>query len=172
MRFFADEMLGKLARWLRALGVDVAYLTSAPDEKIIQLAQREDLIVLTRDQKLNKRLSVLKIPVLFIRDDKWEDQIRQFFSEYPALKTMDGVLTRCMECNEALEELKKDQVKDKVWPFVFETQERFSFCRRCDKIYWNATHVTKILERLTAVVKGKPRPLKTKNLNKKKRTAS
>src|SRR4030095_295702 len=168
MRFFADEMLGKLARWLRALGVDVTYLTQAPDEKIIQVAKREERIVLTRDQKLNKRLGVLKMPVLFIRDDKWEDQIRQFFSEYPALKNMNGVLTRCMECNEPLEELTKDQVKDRVWPFVFETQERFSFCPKCDRIYWKATHVEKILERLTAVVEEKARSLKAKGLKKKR----
>lgn len=168
MRFFADEMLGKLARWLRALGVDVAYRTQASDDKIIQVAQKEERRVLTRDQKLHKRLGVLNIPVLFIKDDKWEDQIRQFFSEYPDLKNLKGVLTRCMECNEALEELEKERVKDRVWPFVFETQERFSFCRRCDRIYWKATHVDKILERLTSVVEVKGASSKARGPKKKR----
>src|SRR5262245_29786750 len=152
MRFFADEMLGKLARWLRALGIDVAYSISAPDEMILHAAQREIRLVLTRDQKLFKRLTVLKMLVIFIRDDRWEDQIRQFFSEYPELRSMDRALTRCMECNEPLESVPKERVKEKVWPFVYETQENFSFCRKCDKIYWKATHVEKILRRLEAIV--------------------
>jgi uncharacterized protein len=155
MRFFADEMLGKLARWLRALGVDVSYSISVSDEKILQGAQRERRVVLTRDQKLLKRLQILKIPVLFIRDDRWEDQIRQFFSEYPQLRSMDHALTRCMECNEPLESVSKERVKEKVWPFVYDTQESFSFCRKCDKIYWKATHVEKILRRLEAVIEEK-----------------
>jgi hypothetical protein len=154
MRFFADEMLGKLGRWLRALGVDVAYSITAPDELIITCAKREERVVLTRDQKLFKRLQILKIPVIFIKHDRWEDQIRQFFSEHPELKSMDHALTRCMECNEPLESLPKEKVKERVWPFVYDTQESFSFCRRCDKIYWKATHVEKILRRLEAIVEG------------------
>jgi len=152
MRFLADEMLGKMARWLRALGVDVLYQVQFDDDKILGVAKREARLVLTRDHRLLKRLQSRRIPSLFIRNDKYEEQIREFFSSFPKLKNLNGVLSRCMECNEVLESLSKEKVKDRVWPYVFETQENFSYCRRCDRVYWRATHVEKIIDRLKALV--------------------
>ncbi|MFO1518987.1 MAG: Mut7-C RNAse domain-containing protein [bacterium] len=153
MRFFADEMLGKLARWLRALGADVSYEVNWDDEKILALAKRQERIVLTRDHKLFKRLQNIHFPSLFIDHDHLEDQMRQFFRHYPGLKTLDRLLTRCMECNEMLESVAKEKVKDQVWPFVYETQDQFSYCKRCDRVYWRATHVNKIVQRLEELVK-------------------
>ena len=152
MRFLADEMLGKMTRWLRALGVDVVYETEFEDEKIMNQAKREGRLVFTRDHKLLKRLQARHIPSLFIQHDKWEDQLREFFSHFPRFRNLEGLLSRCMDCNELLETLPKEKVKDKVWPYVFETQDTFSFCRHCDRYYWKATHVEKIIDRLKALV--------------------
>ncbi|MGC8936370.1 MAG: DUF5615 family PIN-like protein, partial [Candidatus Methanomethylicaceae archaeon] len=57
MRFVADAMLGRLARWLRLLGYDTAYDQTLDDEKLIEIAKRENRILLTRDGKLFKRAS-------------------------------------------------------------------------------------------------------------------
>ena len=37
-RFVADVMLGRLARWLRALGYDTLYFRDAPDRQLLALA--------------------------------------------------------------------------------------------------------------------------------------
>jgi uncharacterized protein with PIN domain len=152
MRFFADEMLGKLARWLRALGVDVAYEGQCDDDKIVARVKKEGRVILTRDKIFFKRLQAMKFSAFFVHHDLWTEQIKEVFSEYPTLRTLKNLFTRCMECNEILEKIEKEKVKDRVWPFVYETQDQFSYCKKCDRIYWQATHVEKMKERLRVII--------------------
>src|SRR3954469_17556351 len=53
MRFLCDEMLGRLARLLRAAGYDT-YLAAdgEPDAELIKLARREGRVLVTRDKRL------------------------------------------------------------------------------------------------------------------------
>ena len=67
------------------------------------------------------------------------------------LDPLKGAFTRCVECNELLQLVEKDAVKEKVPPYVFSTQQRFSFCSRCRRTYWPATHQQKMLEELKAL---------------------
>ena len=49
MKFLADGMLGKLARWLRMLGQDVIYSTQLNDNELLGLAKAECRVLLTKD---------------------------------------------------------------------------------------------------------------------------
>jgi len=146
MKFYADEMLGKLARWLRMCGMDVRYQNQVEDAHLLEISRKEKRVVLTRDTRLIKNLEPDEY--LFISHDYLEDQFTEFFKEFPQLKTKLQPLSRCAECNTSLQEIQKSEVKDKVWPFVFQNQEKFTLCPQCDRIYWKATHVNKILSRL------------------------
>ena len=53
--FFADAMLGKLARWLRMLGHDTAYQSDIPDAELVERVIQEDRWLLTRDSYLTQR---------------------------------------------------------------------------------------------------------------------
>src|SRR3989337_2369924 len=46
-RFVVDVMLGKLARWLRALGYDTLYFRDATDSRLLGIALRERRQLLT-----------------------------------------------------------------------------------------------------------------------------
>ncbi len=46
--FFADAMLGKLARWLRMLGYDTAYERNIDDADVVDRVVNEDRWLLTR----------------------------------------------------------------------------------------------------------------------------
>ena len=59
--------------------------------------------------------------------------------------------TICLECNQALVERSKQQVKDRVPPYVFQTQKQYMECPSCHRIYWRGTHwqaMTKKLDKL------------------------
>ena len=146
MKLFADEMLGKLARWLRMVGLDVEYRNQLPDEELIKLSQAEQRVILTRDTKLIKILK--KGEYLFISHDYLEDQFKQFFEHFPSLKSQLRPLSRCVECNRELQPVDREQIKEKVWPFVYQTQSDFTLCPKCKRIYWRATHVQKIQGRI------------------------
>jgi len=44
-RFIADQMLGRLAKWLRLLGYDTLYLNPAPDGKLIEIAKEQNRVL-------------------------------------------------------------------------------------------------------------------------------
>jgi uncharacterized protein with PIN domain len=50
--FLADAMLGRLARWLRVLGVDTLYEPTLSDPELVSRAELDGRIVLTRDRAL------------------------------------------------------------------------------------------------------------------------
>ena len=53
MKFAADTMLGRLARWMRLLGFDVLYPETADDKELLKFA--DERIILTRDKELGKK---------------------------------------------------------------------------------------------------------------------
>lgn len=150
MRFLADEMLGKLARWLRMAGFDVAYQRAIPDSELLRLAASEGRLLLTRDTRLAQRLPPEDL--LFIHNDHLPEQAAEFFARFPELKSRQDPLSRCVECNQPLTSIEKSEVRGKVWPYVYQTQEHFTTCPSCGRIYWQATHVAKIRQKLADLI--------------------
>lgn len=146
MIFFADEMLGKLARWLRMNGHDVLYLRRIADDDLLKTAFKEKRVILTRDTRLIKRLRPQEY--LFISHDYLEDQIQEFYGNFPQVWEKRAPLSRCVECNTPLQSVKKETIKGKVWPYVYQNQKNFTQCPGCEKVYWKATHVQRIEDRL------------------------
>lgn len=145
MKFFADAMLGKLARWMRTLGYDVEYDSAIEDSKLLLRAAAEGRTILTRDTLLMKRRAA-KGRAVFIESGFTGGQLRQVATLFPIEK--EKLLTRCLRCNSVLENIEKDEARETVPPYVFETQEEFSTCRVCKRVYWGATHKTRMLEDL------------------------
>jgi uncharacterized protein len=144
MKFIADVMVGKLARWLRILGFDVVYSNKFEDDEIIRIAEAEDRLILTRDTGLISRR--IKARWLFIASDHYQEQLRQVIETF-SLREFH-VFTRCIECNSPLNAVAKEDVFEKVPPFVYLTQNRFAMCPSCNRVYWHGTHATEILKRL------------------------
>lgn len=143
--FLADRMVGKLARWLRLLGYDTAYLPQLSPEGVMREARRAGRIILTRDSRIMRRKNAP--PLLFIESDRFREQLRQVV-EALRLDPVQHLLTRCSECNERLQPIAKDDVRDRVPEYVWRTQEEFRCCPGCRRLYWGATHKERILEEL------------------------
>lgn len=151
VRFFADSMLGSLARWMRTLGYDVEYSSSIDDKELVERALEERRIILTRDTLLVKRARA-RGRCLFITGDEVGAQLRQVVGNYGAPSGL--ALTRCLRCNTMLEAVGKEAVEEKVPPYVYSTQERFSACLRCGRVYWAGTHRDKMLDEIERLLKG------------------
>ena len=148
--YIADCMLGRLAKWLRVLGHDVAYHRRISDERLIAEARREGRILLTRDTRLVRRRAVSDGGVrhILIASDRPEEQLAQMVEDHALPLEPVRFLSRCLRCNEPNAPVERALVEDRVPPYVFRTQETFSCCPACGRIYWKATHVDSILERL------------------------
>lgn len=145
-RFIADAMLGSLARWLRILGFDTVYDPALDDGELVERSRTEGRVLLTRDSRLILRRRVREH--LFIRSDGVEAQIRQVLSDLGLGVRRGGFLGRCLRCNEPLVRLAAAEARSRVPPYVARTQRRFRLCPACDRVYWRATHVEGMLERL------------------------
>jgi uncharacterized protein with PIN domain len=134
-RFLADNMLGRLAKWLRIAGYDTRYLPTASDGELARVARAEGRILLTRDEQLAQRRGV---HCVFVHSDRVEEQLQQLMR---ALELeIDLAFSRCPTCNRLLEAVPKEAIRAEVPPYVFATREEFRRCPQCARVYWRGTH--------------------------------
>lgn len=139
-RFIADVNVGRLAKWLRAMGFDVLYLTDMEDGALVALATAEGRVILTRDTHIVERRLVTSgrtKAVLLVHDDL-RGQLRQVVRELGL--EADRQFSRCIRCNVPLLSVAKADVAVRVPPYVYSTQDAFSECPQCHKLYWRGSH--------------------------------
>jgi uncharacterized protein with PIN domain len=147
VKFLVDFMLGKLAKELRILGFDTQYVNSSnlPNKNplvLLNIAKEEDRILLTRNTKLKDNPSVV-----FITSEKVSDQIEQVVDRFKLSKVINP-FSRCIICNGVLVSTTKEQVRNKVPFYIFQTKEKFAYCHKCQKIYWEGTHLKDMKKRV------------------------
>ena len=146
--FFADAMLGRLARWLRMLGYDTAYERVISDEALIARVLAEQRWLLTRDGYLIQRKVLRDRQTLIVRDHL-QDQLRQLRSElHLELDLSDKTASRCTECNNILIVIPREEATLTVPAYVASLHTQFVQCPNCGRIYWPGTHWTHMLTRL------------------------
>jgi hypothetical protein len=142
-RFVADVMLGKLARWLRALGYDTLYFRDATDSRLLGIALRERRQLLTRDAALAARAGATG---LLVRAEELDAQLREVTAACGL--TSRAPLSRCLECNGLLTPREPGEVRDRVPPYTLATQSEFWECQGCRRVFWAGSHARGILSRL------------------------
>lgn len=150
-KFFADAMLGRLATWMRILGLDVEYEPDIEDSILEARSRVESRMILTRDTRLIKRRGV-RDRCFFIESDHVEVQLREVVERFGV--TGARLLTRCPRCNTVLKDVQRVCVKGLVPAYVYDTQDRFSTCTGCGRVYWSGTHKAQIIKTLRGFVKG------------------
>lgn len=148
MKFIADSMVGRLAKWLRLLGFDVLYCSNISHSDLLRIGREENRLILTRDTLLMQVREVKsgRNKVLFIKSEQLFDQLKQVIDDLglkPDLRS-----SRCKYDNNRLQKVNKSEVKDKVPEYVYKTQKEFVKCNKCQKIYWKATHYKNIEHKL------------------------
>lgn len=147
-RFVADEMLGKLARELRALGYDTVYLKHVHDDEVLEVALAEGRVLLTRDQELAERAGDRGV---LVRSREPAEQFDQLLADRDLEPDARAFLSRCLECNTVLVEDPEDtEVPDGV-----EGQVTWR-CPGCDRIYWWGTHAEDMYQRLGDLLEEEP----------------
>ena len=145
-KLFADAMLGALARWLRALDLDVAYDPSLDDPELVELSVAEGRTILTRDRRLTERR--LARNHILIRSDDVAEQVRQVLETLGVTPEPGRLLGRCLRCNQPLVDIDPEAARARVPPWVARTQQEFRLCPECGRIYWPGTHASRMRERL------------------------
>jgi uncharacterized protein with PIN domain len=142
-------MLGKLAKWLRVLGCDVVYLKGASEEEILQKLQ-EGRTLLTRNRRA--RLWQGKGRVFVVKDNDPKIQLREVVKGLGLRCLDDDIFSRCLSCNQYLDKVGREEVRQEVPEYVYQTQEEFHRCRDCGRIYWSGSHAVRMRQQLREIL--------------------
>ena len=144
IRFVADCMLGKLAKWLRVLGYDTHYQRYYRPGDIDQLVKKGRRLL-----SRHKRITDHYINAVLIHSNGVGSQIAELKEVSCLEPDQSNLFSRCLICNVLLTEAQEDAARENVPEHVFyENMTGIRFCPSCGRYYWPGTHRTRMLRQL------------------------
>ncbi|MHB1434966.1 MAG: Mut7-C RNAse domain-containing protein [Thermoplasmata archaeon] len=132
----ADEMLGRLARYLRRVGYDTAYARGATDAEIARRAATESRRLLTRDRRLAARVP----GAILLTEVGIAGQVRELHRLCPDLQWELRPL-RCTVCNEPIVRVVASAVDPTRLPErIRRSGQPVWNCPACQRCYWAGSH--------------------------------
>ena len=136
-KFVLDIHLGRLAAYLRMLGLDTYYQNNSADEELAQISSQQGRILLTRDRGLLKRSLVTH--GYCIRATQPRRQLAEVLRRFDLFRSIQP-FQRCMKCNTCLVPANPELVEDRVPAASREQHENFQACPQCQRVYWKGSH--------------------------------
>ncbi len=146
VRFLLDGSLGRLARNLRMFGVDVEMETQDL-ENLIRRAKEEARILLTRRSVRPEKIPAA-LKVIRIHEDDPERQVVSVLKWLGAPVPRAKWFSRCLLCNQLLEEVPSTSVEGSVPDYILLVHTRFRLCGECGRVYWPGSHRANMEERM------------------------
>src|SRR5215467_9586305 len=147
-RFVLDQHLGRLAAYLRMLGLDVLHTVPSPDEELAAISSREDRILLTRDVGLLKRKEVRR--GYFVRATDPRAQLSEVVKRFCLLEAI-APFTRCFLCNTPLEHVDKAAIAPQLPERTADLHNDFMRCPTCRRVYWKGSHYDRMRALIGAI---------------------
>ena len=152
-KFLCDRMVGLLCRYLRFMGYDTTSANDLPpgnpreDTLLLEIAEKEERVILTKDAELARRGGNNAIHIL---SSDIYGQISELFRA--GLIVLDLKLTRCSRCNNLLINGKTPQNinNGKIPEGV-----NLVYCPVCMRQYWEGSHarnLRKVLDRVRSQI--------------------
>ncbi|MBF0551749.1 MAG: Mut7-C RNAse domain-containing protein [Deltaproteobacteria bacterium] len=148
MKFLAERMLGRLAKWLRILGYDTV-LEGRPDMEPNLEEEDGARIILTRRRKKPGPSHAY----LLHSDDPME-QLKEVVVTFRLPVDDATIFSRCSVCNRALVEVSKAEVGGQVPDYVLAGHGTFCRCPLCRRIYWPGSHLGRMKKWLAGVLQA------------------
>ncbi len=138
----ADEMLGRLARYLRFMGFDTAYARGWTDHEVQARTQLEGRILLTRDRTLARQTP----GAVGVCATDIEGQLAELRKAFPTIR-WEVRPERCTLCNGTLAHWTR--APEDPWPVgvpgeLVEQGLALYRCSDCRHVYWEGSHSEKV----------------------------
>jgi uncharacterized protein len=151
MRFLCDEMLGRLARLLRAAGYDTYLAADGEDDaELIKLARREGRILVTRDKRLAAAAAESVLVSGFGVDAEAKSLTRAIVMDWDF-----APFTRCVMDNAHLREATDDEI-ERMPAKARELGGPLRTCPACGRLYWPGSHVKRMAHKLADLAERSP----------------
>lgn len=150
MKFAVDRTLGKLAKWLRILGYDTLYSRSLSDDRFLELANK-DRILLSRNTRIMGRMPPDRL--IFVKGNDPKMQLQSLIRLLDLKPDSDKFFTRCIVCNGPTEPVAPKDLVGKVPDHIWTRHNSFSECTSCGKIYWPGSHLDRSRREIMQLLK-------------------
>jgi uncharacterized protein with PIN domain len=144
--FIADCHLGKLAKYLRVMGFDTLYFNSIDDNDLIEIAEKEERIILTRDRALHERE---KAPTFYLEPIDNLEQLKVLQEQFSIKSYVFA--GRCILCNIPLQSIEKGKIENQIPQKVKLYFSEFEICPTCNRIYWHGDHYKRMMNIINAI---------------------
>lgn len=149
--FYADAMLGKLARFLRMLGYDTLYRMSEPVLEMLVVAAKEGRVVLSRAKNVCDLANAMGIQSILLTETDIVKQLRQLKEQLNLEFTCPPSPARCSVCNGTLERVSKEKLIQLLPQKTAQQYNEFWRCKKCSKIYWFGSHWKDICTKIDSI---------------------
>jgi len=147
-RLICDEMLARLARWLRAAGYDTQLVgEGVNDRDLMAQVLADNLLVLSRDRKLLERRGATS-RVFLIHSGRINEQVREITRPL-GIDWLKAPFSRCLVDNHPLRPARAEEIADFPWPRET-VSGPFLNCPQCRRLYWDGGHTRRMRGKLEA----------------------
>ncbi len=147
-RFICDEMLTRLARWLRAAGYDTELAAKGMnDQDLMAKAISGNRLLLTRDRKFLERRNS-EAHVFLIDSGRIEDQVNEITRPL-GINWLKAPFSRCLMDN-AVVTAATEMNKSNMPPDWKGSLDSLKSCPDCGRLFWTGSHTRRMLARLEA----------------------
>jgi len=140
-KYILDVHLGKLAKYLRMIGLDTLYDNNYNDSEIVKIAEAEKRTVLTRDARILKIKAVTR--GYWIRSQCPVEQVNEVILRFNLFSHIKP-FHRCIECNGITRKTTKESIINKLQSRTKLYYDDFYQCTSCEKVYWKGSRCYKI----------------------------
>lgn len=143
MQFIVDEMIIGLVKWLRILGFDAVDINFVKNDKVKNNLDSKYFITASK-KHFEEWKSQKKV---FIPFNTVSEQLNYLNKEINIFEKIK-FLSRCLLCNRKFFSVDKSEITNNIPQKVREKFDRYYQCPNCKRIYWEGSHVQRILDKL------------------------
>ncbi|MFC0679099.1 Mut7-C RNAse domain-containing protein [Lysobacter korlensis] len=147
-RFVLDVHLGRLAGYLRLIGIDTWYRNDTGDDELATVSAVQVRTLLSRDIGLLKRSQITSGAFVYSTDPR--AQLREVIDRF-GLQQHLAPFTRCVRCNGRVDPIAAADAEGIVPPKALRERSGFGRCADCEQVYWRGTHEARLRHRLQEV---------------------
>ncbi len=146
MRLLCDEMLRRIARWLRAAGHDTLMLEQgARDRALYECALAQGRLLLTRDRELADFREAARC-VCLLGANSTSGCVAELNRRLD-IDWLHNPFSRCLHCNSELVCAAPERLHEIPRTSRVALHQAY-LCPRCDQLFWEGSHVKRMREQL------------------------
>ena len=144
MRFLADSMLGRLAKWLRIMGYDTHYLSFYRKKDMAPLIGEGRTLLSRHKETVNRYPGSL-----MIYSDHVKEQLSEIRNEFQIKPNKSQWFTRCLICNVPLKRAQIEHLRVNIPDYIlYKNPTHLRICPSCGRYFWPGSHRERMLNQL------------------------